>query len=62
MIFIFLPPWFFVTKIKFSDEKFFYRSFNQHWDKRQFGRADLRVSQKAARQRHPTMPDAQVLF
>jgi hypothetical protein len=37
-------------------------SFNQHWHKRQFSRADLPVSQMAARQRHPTMPMYQCCF
>jgi len=39
-----------------------YGGFNQHWHKRQFGGADLPVSQKAARQRRPTMPMHQCCF
>jgi len=31
-----------------------YGSFNQPWDKRQIGRADLLVGQMAAQQRRPT--------
>jgi hypothetical protein len=38
-----------------------YGSFNQHWHKRQFGRADPLVSQKAAQHR-PTMPMHQRCF
>jgi hypothetical protein len=36
-----------------------YGSFNQHWHMARLGRADLLVSQKAARQRRPTAPMCQ---